>query len=196
MIGDGRFSNNAWLQELPRPLTKLTWDNAVMMSPATATKHGVSNGQLVKLANSVTGPAWIVPGQADESLLVHLGYGRTRVGKIGNEVGFNAYKLRNSSSPWVRTGVSVSKTGDGQIMAVTQEHHSLEGRNLLRRATVADYKKEPDFATAEEKGHKIFSLYPGYAYKGYSWGMSIDLTTCTGCNACTIACQAENNIAV
>jgi Fe-S-cluster-containing dehydrogenase component len=196
MIGDGRFSNNAWLQELPRPLTKLTWDKAVMMSPATATKHGVSNGELVKLANSVTGPAWIVPGQADESLLIHLGYGRTRVGKIGNEVGFNAYKLRNSSTPWVRTGVSVSKTGDGQIMAVTQEHHSLEGRNLLRRATVTDYKKEPDFATAEEKGHKIFSLYPGYAYKGYSWGMSIDLTTCTGCNACTIACQAENNIPV
>ena len=195
-IWDGRFSNNAWLQELPRPLTKYTWDNAVLMSPATAQKHGAVNGAMVKLGGAVNGPAWIVPGQADDSLVVHLGYGRTRVGKIGNEVGFNAYKLRNSSSPWAAGGVSVSLTGDSQVMAVTQEHHSMEGRNLIRFATLEDFKKEPGFATAEEKPHKIFSLYPAYAYKGYSWGMAIDLNACTGCNACTIACQAENNIAV
>ena len=195
-IGDGRFSNNAWLQELPRPITKLTWDNAVLMSPATAQKHGASNGELVKLGNTVTGPAWIVPGQADDSIVVHLGYGRTRVGKIGNSVGFNAYKLRTSASPWSVANVSVSKTGDSQEMAVTQEHSSMEGRNLIRVASREEFAKEPDFATAEEKGHKLFSLYPGYEYKSYAWGMAIDLSTCTGCNACTIACQAENNIPV
>jgi molybdopterin-containing oxidoreductase family iron-sulfur binding subunit len=195
-IGDGRFSNNAWLQELPRPLSKLTWDNAVLMSPATAQKHGASNGQLVKLANSVTGPAWIMPGQADDSIVVHLGYGRTRIGKIANDVGFNAYKLRNSAAPWNAPGVPISNTGDSQIMAVTQEHSSMEGRGMIRMATIEEFKKEPEFATAEEKGHELFSLYPGYEYKSYSWGMSIDLTSCIGCNACTIACQAENNIPV
>jgi len=123
-------------------------------------------------------------------------YGRTRVGKIGNKVGFNAYKLRTSANPWAAAGVSVSNTGDSQMMGVTQEHGSMEGRNILRNTTLAEYKKEPGFATAEEKGHKLLSLYPGYAYKGYSWGLSIDLTACIGCNACTIACQAENNIPV
>ena len=196
MIGDGRFSNNAWLQELPRPLTKMTWDNAVQMSPATAQKHGVANGDMVKLGGAVTGPAWIMPGQADGSIVVHLGYGRTRVGKIGNNVGFNAYKLRSSANPWVATGVSVSRTGDSQEISVTQSHHSLEGRNLLRRATLEEFTKEPGFASAEEKAHKIFSLYPAYEYKSYAWAMAIDLNACTGCNACTIACQAENNIPV
>ena len=196
MIGDGRFSNNAWLQELPRPLTKYTWDNAVLMSPATAQKHGVENGTTVELAKSVTGPAWIVPGQADDSIVVHLGYGRTRVGKIGNNVGFNAYKLRNSSTPWTAPSVTISNMGKSQIVAVTQEHHSMEGRDILRSSTLDAYTKAPGFATAAEKGHELLSLYPAYAYKGYSWGMSIDLSACTGCNACTIACQAENNIPV
>lgn len=198
-VHDGRYSNNAWLQELPRPLTKLTWDNAVLMSPATAQKNGVSNGDLVTLRSSgasVTGPVWILPGQADESLTVHLGYGRTRVGKIGNNVGFDAFKLRTSASPWTASGVEVRSAGGSHDMAFTQEHHSMEGRNLIRMATVEEYRKEPDFATAEEKGHKIFSLYPGYEYKSYKWGMAIDLSACTGCNACTIACQAENNIPV
>ena len=198
-VYDGRFSNNAWLQELPRPLTKLTWDNAVLMSPATAQKHGVSNGNLVKVGVSgatVTGPAWVLPGQAADTLTVYLGYGRTRVGKIGNNVGFDVYKIRPSASPWVLPGVAVSAAGGSHDMAVTQEHHSMEGRNLIRMASVEEYRKEPDFATAEEKGHKVFSLYPGYEYKGYSWGMAIDLSACTGCNACMIACQAENNIPV
>ena len=193
-IGDGRFSNNAWLQEIPRPLTKLTWDNAVMMSPATAQKNGAVNGTMVKLGNAVSGPVLIMPGQADESILVHLGYGRTRVGKIGNNVGFNAYKLRTSANPWVMNGVEVRNAGDSQVMAITQEHSSMEGRNLIRMATLDDFKKEPGFA--QEKGHKVFSLYQAYEYKGYSWGMTIDLNACTGCNACTIACQAENNIPV
>ncbi len=193
-IGDGRFSNNAWLQEIPRPLTKLTWDNAVMMSPATAQKNGAVNGTMVKLGNAISGPVLIVPGQVDDSILVHLGYGRTRVGKIGNNVGFNAYKLRTSSNPWVMNGVEVRNAGDSQVMAITQEHSSMEGRNLIRMATLDDFKKEPGFA--QEKGHKVFSLYQPYEYKGYSWGMTIDLNACTGCNACTIACQAENNISV
>lgn len=195
-VQDGRFANNAWLQELPRPISKLTWDNAVLMSPSTAQKHGASNGSMVRLANAVTGPVWIVPGQADGSIVVHLGYGRTRVGKIGNGVGFNAYALRTSTQLWRVPGAEIRNTGESQVMAVTQEHGSMEGRAIVRKATLDEYKKQPDFATHEEKKHKLLSLYPEWKYEGYSWGLAVDLNACTGCNACTIACQAENNIPV
>ena len=197
-VFDGRFANNSWLQELPRPLTKLVWDNAVLMSPGTAQQLGVTNGDVVEMrvdGRTIKGPVWMLPGHADAAVTVHLGYGRTRGGKIANGVGFNANLLRTSAKPWVLRG-EVRKTGDRQTLVSTQDHNSMENRHLVRYSSFADYKKTPDFAQAPDKGKHLLSLYPEFEYKGYSWGMAIDLNSCTGCNACTIACQAENNIPV
>jgi molybdopterin-containing oxidoreductase family iron-sulfur binding subunit len=205
-VYDGRYINNAWLQELPKPITKTTWDNLALMSPAMAGKFGIeySSGTMyhdtpiVELkvnGKAVKAPAWIVPGHADNCVTVHLGYGRTRAGRIGNGVGFNAYTLRASSAPWSAPGLSVSATNDLHRVAVTQDHGQMEGRHLIRTATLEEYKKTPGFAQ-HEKGAHLFSIYPEWEYNSYSWGMAIDLNACTGCNACTIACQSENNIAV
>ncbi|MBK5292842.1 MAG: TAT-variant-translocated molybdopterin oxidoreductase [Acidobacteriia bacterium] len=197
---DGRFANNAWLQELPRPITKITWDNAVLLSPAAAQKLNLVTGEVVELRHSgrvLRAPVCIVPGHADASLTLHLGYGRWRGGRIANNVGSNANRLRTSSQLWSMSGVEVVKTGGKHLLAITQEHNSMEGRNLIRSATLAEYIKKPDFAQEGEHAVKNpLSLFPEYKYEGYSWGMAIDLNACTGCNACTIACQAENNIAV
>lgn len=197
-VFDGRFANNAWLQELPRPMTKLVWDNAVMLSPGKAQQLGLKVGDVVEIraeGRVVKGPIWWVPGQADEAVTVHLGYGRTRGGKIQEGVGFNVNALRTSDKPWRLNG-ELRKTGDSQAMVSTQDHQKMEGRQLVRIGTFEEHKKKPDFAQEEENGKHLFSLYPGWDYTSYSWGMAIDLNACIGCNACTIACQAENNIAV
>jgi MoCo/4Fe-4S cofactor protein with predicted Tat translocation signal len=199
-IGDGRFANNGWLQELPKPLTKLTWDNAAFMSPATAESLGVANEQVVELnyqGRTLRMPAWVVPGQADQSVTVHFGYGRTRGGKIADGTGFNVYSLRTSAQPWSDSGLQIRRTAAAYRLVSTQHHSSMEGRNLVRVATLEEYNRDPQFAHAEghEPGPEL-SLYPGFKYDGYAWGMAIDLNACTGCGACVIACQAENNIAV
>lgn len=210
-VWDGSFANNGWLQELPKPLTKLTWDNAALVSPATALKLGVVNGDVLKLRSreqEVDAPVWITPGQADDSLTVHLGYGRRRAGRVGTGVGFNAYKLRASERPWI-SSVEQQKTGGNYPLVSTQHHHIMgkEGeqveeesvaarlRSLVRVATLEKFRQEPDFAR-EESGEKAPSLYPGYKYDGNAWGMAIDLNSCIGCNACVVACQSENNIPV
>jgi molybdopterin-containing oxidoreductase family iron-sulfur binding subunit len=207
-VRDGRFANNGWLQELPRPLTKLTWDNAALMSPRTAESLGVSiestsvgsYTDVVELryrGRAVKAPAWIVPGHPDGTVTVHLGYGRTRAGRVGTGVGFNAYALRTSDAPWFGGGLEVGKTGERHLLACTQDHWSMEGRNPVRAGTLEEYEKHPDYA--KELFHeppRALTLYPGFAYKGHAWGMAIDLNSCVGCNACTIACQAENNIPV
>ena len=210
-VWDGSFANNGWLQELPKPLTKLTWDNAALVSPATALKLGVTNGDVLKLRSreqEVDAPVWITPGHADDSLTVHLGYGRRRAGRVGTGVGFNAYKLCASERPWV-SRVEVQKTGKNYQLVTTQHHHIMgkEGeeveeesvaarqRSLVRVATLEKFRQEPDFAR-EEGGEKAPSLYPGYKYDGNAWGMAIDLNSCIGCNACVVACQSENNIPV
>ena len=209
---DGRFANNGWLQELPKPLTKLTWDNAALMSPKTAQRLGVSYqvgatggehgrvfADLIELryeGRSLQAPAWIVPGHSDECLTVHFGYGRTRAGRVGNGTGFNAYAIRTANSPGYGTGVEIRKIGTQYPLACTQFHHSMEGRDLIRAATVEDYRKDPDFAQGEHHHEAEGSLYPGFKYEGYAWGMAIDVSACIGCNACVVACQAENNIAV
>jgi molybdopterin-containing oxidoreductase family iron-sulfur binding subunit len=210
-VYDGRFANNGWLQELPRPLTKVTWDNVVLMSPATSQKLGiqrenplnigytVAKDQIIELTyqgRKVKGPAWILPGHADDCVTIHLGYGRTRCGKIADGVGFNVNAIRTAEAPWSGSGLTVARTGDLHQVAVTHGHHSMEGRKLVRYAGLEEYKKQPDFAQEEEKGKKLFSMYPDWEYKSYAWGMAIDLNACIGCNACTIACQAENNIPV
>jgi molybdopterin-containing oxidoreductase family iron-sulfur binding subunit len=214
-IWDGQFANNGWLQELPKPLSKLTWDNAAMLSLATAQRQGVKNGDVVKLrleGREVQAPIWIMPGHADDSVTVHLGYGRRRAGKVGSGIGFNAYSIRPASAPWFGSGLEIAKAGDMYSLATTQHHHIITGENrkkeeeesvaaarrdLVRVATLEEFRKNPDIAKdAEEQTTQAPSLYPGFKDEGYSWGMAIDLNSCTGCNACVVACQSENNIAV
>jgi molybdopterin-containing oxidoreductase family iron-sulfur binding subunit len=197
-VTDGRFANNGWLQELPRPMSRLTWDNAALLAPATAERLGVGNEDVIELrrdGRGVRAPVWIVPGQAPDSITLHLGYGRRRAGRVGNGVGFDAYPLRASSAPWFASGVQATRTGERHPLVTTQEHHSMEGRELVRVGTVEEYRQDSHFAHGAHHGPPP-SLYPPVRYDGNAWGMSIDLSSCIGCNACTIACQAENNIPV
>jgi molybdopterin-containing oxidoreductase family iron-sulfur binding subunit len=232
-IYDGRFANNGWLQELPKPLTKVTWDNVALISPNTAKKLGLSaqnyeqgkkgreafvdqielklNGRAI----SKPLPAWVMPGQPDDVVTIHLGYGRTSAGRVGSVTivepdsrlpsgGFNAYEIRTSDAPWFATGAQASKVAGQFQLATTQVHFSMEGRDLLRESSLEEYAKEKDHLRAEAEKQKKelheLSLYPDFDYKnqgnGYAWGMSIDLNSCVGCNACVIACQSENNIPI
>ncbi|MBI1788452.1 MAG: TAT-variant-translocated molybdopterin oxidoreductase [Acidobacteria bacterium] len=199
-VHDGRFSNNGWLQELPKPLTKLTWDNAALLSVATAERLGLQSGDEVELqlrSRRVKASAWILPGQANDSVTVHLGYGRTRAGRVGAGAGFNAYALRASDALWSGGGLELRKTGRKVQLAVTHGHWQMEGRAIVRSAPIEEYKKEPAFARhMEHAPPKELSLYPEIKYEGHAWGMAIDLTACNGCNACVVACQSENNIPV
>jgi Fe-S-cluster-containing dehydrogenase component len=210
-VYDGRFANNGWLQELPKPLTKLTWDNAALMSPATARRLGlgydmgaagdVAYADVVELhyrGRTVRAPIWIVTGHADDTVTLSFGYGRTRAGQVGTGVGFNAYALRTSDALWFGSGLEIRKTGERYPLACTQLHHTLAGRNIVRAATLEQYRQNPHFAHDEHAaaGEAQRSLYPEYAYPEYAWGMAIDMTACIGCNACVMACQAENNIPI
>ncbi|HEY5753963.1 MAG TPA: TAT-variant-translocated molybdopterin oxidoreductase [Chthoniobacterales bacterium] len=199
-IYDGQFANNPWLQELPKPLTKIVWENAAHMAPATAGRLNVKHGDVVELdfqGRKITAPLWVLPGMGEDSVLIHLGYGRTRAGKVGDGVGFNAYALRTREAAWGGSGLQIRATGIRHAFSTTQDHAAMEHSHPVLFATLADFKKAPDFVkTIEEAPAHDESLYPPFAYKGYSWGMTIDLNTCIGCSACTIACQAENNIPV
>ncbi len=219
-IFDGRFANNGWLQELPKPLTKLTWDNAALVSPNTARRLGLENtigwkgGEILvdnitieHRGQSVTSPTWIMPGQPDEVITLHLGYGRQRAGRVGNKRGFNAYTIRTSDSPWTAAGVKVEKALGQFQLAVTQLHFNMEGRDILRTNTLEEYLKEGHGDSAGgiiEHGHEKThvpapdeTLYGNeHKYDGYAWGMAIDANSCVGCNACIVACQSENNIPI
>ena len=213
-IGDGEFANNAWLQEVPRPITRLTWDNAAMVSPATAAQLGLRSGDYVALklgSREARAGVFLVPGHADNSLTIHLGYGRTRAGKVGTGPGFNAYLLRTSAAPWTARGVEIEKLGKKYAFASVQHQYTIdfeghpadeESENAFRRdlvqiATLEEFRKNPDFAkNPADQSTKGLSIYPGFKYEGNAWGMSIDLNRCVGCNACVVACQSENNIAV
>jgi molybdopterin-containing oxidoreductase family iron-sulfur binding subunit len=199
-IWDGRFANNAWLQELPKPLTKLTWDNAALISPATAARLALISGDVVELRQgnrSIRIPVWLAPGQAPETLTLHLGYGRTRAGRAGSGTGFNVNPLRTVNAMDTLPGVQLSKTGDTYQLASTQDHWSLEGRNLIRVATAAQFAEDPQFAQKmEHQPLTGLTMYGDFKYDGYAWGMAIDQNVCTGCNSCVVACQAENNVPV
>ncbi|WP_397570513.1 TAT-variant-translocated molybdopterin oxidoreductase [Schlesneria sp. T3-172] len=199
-IWDGSFANNGWLQELPKPITKLTWDNAALISPRTARRLGVENAELVDLTigeKSIRVPVLIVPGQPDDSLSLSLGYGRTRSGRIGNGAGFNAYPIRPATSDWFTTGGQLKKTGRLYDLSITQSHHSMEGRDLVQIQTLPGYAENPDFISPEMRHpHELPSLYPESPESPNAWGMVIDQTACVGCNACVVACQAENNIPI
>ncbi len=204
-IYDGQFSNNGWLQELPKPMTKLTWDNAVLIGPKMAERLQIKVEDVVELelnGKKIQGPVWIQAGHPDNSVTIFLGYGRTRAGRVGTAQGFDAYALRTSSNPWIATGVQIRKTGATYKLASTQGMQSMDTpdgghRPLVRETTLEEYRKEPNFAKEEETPYEL-SLYKPYPYKeeDYAWGMTIDLNSCVGCNNCMVACQSENNIAV
>jgi MoCo/4Fe-4S cofactor protein with predicted Tat translocation signal len=276
-IYDGRFANNGWLQELPKPVTKLCWENAVIMSPNTAEKLGIPEPdprwtagergrmetEIVEItapgrpeAKPIKAPVWIQPGHADDSVTVYLGYGREQAGKVGNNIGFNAYKQRTSDALWFRLGVDINKTGEKTFLANTQAFYSMQGRKPVRRVTSNVFHdleskdeetrkkaaKELDEAMApaaaasernlielpgpnersekerdragldhsHDHGHEHkhehehkhdkrltpLSMYDDTNKVGRRWAMTIDLSSCIGCNACMIACMAENNIPI
>jgi MoCo/4Fe-4S cofactor protein with predicted Tat translocation signal len=200
-VYDGRFANNGWLQELPKKMTRTVWDNCAIVGPKMAQTLGVGDGDLVDVrvdGRTLNLPAFVQPGHPDGAVTVHLGYGRTRGGKLANGVGGNANALRSAKSPWVAGGGEVRKTGGRYKLVTTQNHHSMEGRDLVRTASIKDYQHDPEhaFHTGHHAPSGELQLFPQREYKGYAWGMAIDLNTCIGCDACTIACQAENNIAV
>ncbi len=197
-IWDGSLSNNGWLQELPKPLTKVTWDNVAWVSPATAGQMGLDNGQLIELEyqdRKIQAPVWVMPGQAPATVTVFLGYGRQLSGRVGQGIGYDAYQLRGLQHPWFDSGLKIRATGDSYTLATTQNHHTMEGRDLVRVEDLTAFtsgKIQP-----EEPQSSKPSLYNQFSYEdGYAWGMSIDLSACTGCNACIAACVAENNIPV
>jgi len=206
-IYDGRFSNNGWLQELPKPMTKMTWDNPVLMGPKMAERLGLQTEDMIRLelnGKTVTAPIWIQAGHPDNSVTVFLGYGRRRAGRVGSAAGFDFYPLRSGATPWITTGVKIEKTGGTYILASTQGYQTMETqdgdtRPLVRTKSLEEYRKEPD-SFNEDKPPAELSLYPGYAdlyqKEPYEWGMVIDLNACVGCNNCIIACQSENNIPV
>jgi MoCo/4Fe-4S cofactor protein with predicted Tat translocation signal len=195
---DGRFANNGWMQETPDPMTKLVWDNAALLSPATARQLGVADGDIVKItvgSFSAEIAAMVQPGQADNSITIPLGYGRAEVGRVGRGAGFNGYVLRTGEGMGFAS-CSVEKTGKKHRLVTTQDHHSMEGRAIVREATVAQYREKPEFAREMVEAPDV-SIYGWWDLsKGYQWGMSVDLNSCIGCNACMVACQAENNIPI
>jgi MoCo/4Fe-4S cofactor protein with predicted Tat translocation signal len=203
-VWDGRFANNGWLQELPKPFTKVTWDPTAWISPSLASEHGLRNGDVIELGyrgHTAQMPVFIVPGHPARSVTTFFGYGRRMAGRVGDTVGdaqhFNAFLLRTSDAPWFGQGLAIRRTGRRHPLATTQEHHSMEGRAPVRAATLAEYTAHPEII--HHMGHtppRTLTLYPEHEYTGYKWGMAIDLSSCTGCSVCTVACQAENNIPV
>jgi molybdopterin-containing oxidoreductase family iron-sulfur binding subunit len=222
-VYDGRWANVGWLQELPKPVTNLSWDNAALVSGATLTKYGLEEDDIVELTvngRKVNAPVIVVPGHPDNSVTVHFGYGRSFAGRVGSGAGFNAYLIRTSDAPFYTVG-SMKKVEGKWGLAVTKSHfqdhrpklfggqgngnNSLEAdeaiseRGIIRYATLDEYKADPGFANEGETHtttDKSNTLFPNWEYKDNAWGMSIDMNSCTGCNACIIGCYAENNIAV
>lgn len=223
-VYDGRWSNVGWLQELPKPVTNLSWDNAAIVSGATLTKLGLEEDDIVEITvagRKVNAPVIVAPGHPDNSVTVHLGYGRQFAGRVGSGAGFNAYLIRTSDAPFYATG-SIKKVEGKWGVAVTKSHfqdhrgtrfgqpeghtnNSLEAdealgdRGIIRYATLDEYKSNPGFANegpGREKTDKSVTLFPNWEYKDNAWGMSIDMNSCTGCNACIVSCYAENNIPV
>jgi molybdopterin-containing oxidoreductase family iron-sulfur binding subunit len=206
-ILDGRYANNAWLQEMPRPLSKITWDNVAYISPRTAEAHGIriaragnDERDVIEIrygGRQVRMPVWILPGTADDVVVVHFGFGRRKAGRVGTNVGVDTFPMRTARAPWFDGGAEIGRTGDTYPIASVQNHFVMEGRHAVRAVTIDEYRA--DSHVIEEMGHKPdprLSLYPDHPYESYKWGMTIDLNACTGCQACITACVAENNIPV
>ncbi len=200
-IGDGSWANNGWLQECPKPQTKTAWDNLILIRPSDAEKMGVHKGDMLKVTvkdKTVTGPVWITPNQAQGSVAIFFGYGRTGSGRVGNKIGYNAYQVQDAAMRFIAAG-TVTKVADTYPIANTQSTQLMEDRAPVRVAEFSEFKEHPNFPTLEEKPlPKSITLYDTseWKYLDHKWGMTIDLNICTGCSACAIACQSENNIAV
>ena len=222
-VYDGRWSNVGWLQELPKPVTALSWDNAAIFSGATRTRLNLDEDDIVEISaggGKVNAPVIAAPGHPDNSITVYLGYGRELGGRVQSPAGFNAYLVRTTSAHFCSTG-AVKKVDGTWGIAITKSHYqdhrgknltehsnenwSLEGvealgpRGIVRYATLDDFKANPNFAhegEGRDTPEMDTSLFPNWQYPGNKWGMSIDMNSCTGCNACIVACYAENNIAV
>lgn len=220
-MGDGRFANNSWMQEIPEPLSKLSWDNAAHLSMKTARDLNVENGDLLAIGDGgpqqVQIPAWIVPGHADDSITIHLGWGRKLPHcKVANEHGVDAYPLRTLNAQWLVAGAKVARGQGKHQLVCTQEHGTMVGRALVRETTVAGNKKDSRWAPKQSPLDQAAALHggeeqdvakslwterfdktrndPEVKKSPYQWGMVIDLNACTGCSACVVACVAENNI--
>jgi MoCo/4Fe-4S cofactor protein with predicted Tat translocation signal len=223
-IYDGRYANVGWLQELPKPVTNIAWDNAALMSYRTLAKFGLAEQDVVAIKsndNTVLAPVMAVPGHPDNSVTIYLGYARRNGGRVAGGLGFNAYAIRTSKALLFAPGATIKKTGQTYEFAVTKSHytdhrsiaaggdgsgtHSLEGneaatRGIIRYATLDEFKQNPDFAHDEEKVPEDpapdTSMFGNWRYDKNAWGMAIDQNSCVGCNACVVSCYAENNIAV
>jgi len=204
-VWDGSVASNAWLQELPKPLTKVVWDNIVAVSPGLAEREKLANGDVVTLAadgRSIQGPAWIVPGQADDAVTAFFGYGRAAPDILAAGLGYNAYPLRAASGDQL-AGATLTKAGRQTKIVSTQDHGSMEGHDFVRVQKTgtpdATLGASPDAtlgASVQPPAPELASFYPKQADNGRAWGMVVDLDACIGCNACVVACQSENNIAV
>ena len=199
-VGDGKAANNPWLQELPDPVSKVTWDNYIAIAPKHAEKLGISELDLAEVKTekySLTLPVLIQPGQAIGTVSIALGYGRTKAGKAGADVGKNAFPFLNFANGTFQftSAATISKVSGTYELAQTQTHHTIEGRNIIRETTLKDYLSDPYAGTG--KGHaKTYDMWDKYEKPGHNWVMAIDLNACTGCGACVVACSAENNIPV
>ena len=201
---DGRFANNGWLQELPRPMTKLTWDNAAYIAPSLAEREQLDNGDVVEIeyqGRRLELSIWITPGQPDGSIGLQFGNGRSCIGRVGKGMGFNVYGLRTAGALWSSDGATLKKTGKRFELASTQNQHVIDSpeRQILRQGTFEDFIRDPQFvqknSVSPSESDTLFNPAE-FPYNSYRWGMAIDLSACIGCGACTIACQAENNIPV
>ena len=199
-VGDGKAANNPWLQELPDPVSKVTWDNYIAIAPKHAEKLGISELDLAEVKTekySLTLPVLIQPGQAIGTVSIALGYGRTKAGKAGADVGKNAFPFLNFANGTFQftSAATINKVSGTYELAQTQTHHTIEGRNIIRETTLKDYLNDPYAGTG--KGHaKTYDMWDKYEKPGHNWVMAIDLNACTGCGACVVACSAENNIPV
>ena len=207
---DGRFADNAWLQEMPDFATKVVWDNVASLSPATADSLGIVHGDLLELefhGRKQLMPAYLLPGHAAGAVTVTLGYGRKDAGRVGQGVGHDAYALRGHDAPHGGAGLKVRKTGRSYPLSCTQDHHAIDPKgyqererrigSLVRETDLTHYREHPDFVDHQGIHHPpLLSLWDEKQYTGHKWGMSIDLNACTGCSACIVACQSENNIPV
>jgi Fe-S-cluster-containing dehydrogenase component len=208
-VRDGRFANNGWLQELPHPVSKVTWDNYVAISPATAKELGFENGDISEItvgSQLLQIPVFIQPGAAENSITIELGYGRTNGGTVGTNVGFNANKLLNTDglTQWLYTGADIKKvSGDYKLVTAQTIYAFDEGnkvdlpkkRGIIKEGTVDEYLKNPHFIS-EGEHQEMESVNPQIEYPGLKWGMSIDLNKCLGCNDCVVGCTVENNVPV
>jgi molybdopterin-containing oxidoreductase family iron-sulfur binding subunit len=197
---DGRYANNGWLQELPKPLSKLTWDNVAYVSFTTAQEYHLKNEDVIEITyggRTVKMPVWVMPGTADGVIAVHFGYGRRKAGRVGSNIGADPFVIRTAKAPWFDGGASMVRTGETHELASTQSHFAMEGRNPVRVVNAVEFQADP--AIVSHMGHKPddnLTLYPKHEYNGNKWGMAIDLNACTGCGVCVAACVSENNIPV